>query len=106
MPGEWEPWAVFSWGALFGVVRKRPNLIWGFTKIRDPYIEPHIGGIPCNKDPDKVPLISETLIWWQGSTAARQGLQSSRVYKAGPDPAHQQTCCNKKIGSLLYSYTL
>ena len=31
-----------------------------FTEIRDPKIDPQIVGFPYNKDPNKVPLISET----------------------------------------------
>ena len=39
-------------------------LIWGFTKIGDPqYIDPHIVGSTYKKDPNKVPLLSETPIW-------------------------------------------
>ena len=37
--------------------------IWGFTKIRD--IGPQIVGFPCNKNPNKVPLVSETPIWFR-----------------------------------------
>ena len=34
--------------------------IWEFTKIRDRNIDPEIQGSPYRKDPNKVPLVSET----------------------------------------------
>ena len=34
---------------------------WGFTKIKDPQYRPQIVGSPHDKDPNKVPPLSETL---------------------------------------------
>ena len=36
-------------------------VIRGFPKIGDPQYRPQIEGFPSHKDPNKVPLISETL---------------------------------------------
>ena len=45
---------------------------WGFTKIRNPKYGPEIVGFSSDKDPDKLPLTSESPIW---SRALRESLR-------------------------------